>query len=407
MSWRDNLRPASFRGVQFKTRATEISGGKRGQLHEYPQQDIPFFEELGRQGEAFGVDAYVINEAANGFDYMGDRDALLEVVRDKGPGLLVHPYRGEITVQCTNYNVRESTEDGGMAVFALTFVESGVNSFPSPAPRTGALVQTSAAAASTAASSTFAKIFSVLDTIQWIVDDAVQVIGVTSSFLAAAIAAIPVAGDDLATYIRDVRILATDAQALVADPNSLASNVLELVARLSGLPSPATFALLSSLEGLSRYGEDLLDIDETTPNRVRQAQNRRQNVHLVRRAAALEAARAAATIHVASYSDAIALRDRVVAIIDAQADAAGELGDDEAFRALRALAVAVIRDITARGATLSRLTSFTPPATLPVLVIANRIYGDLSHVDEILARNHIRHPGFVPGGRPLEILVAA
>jgi hypothetical protein len=60
----------------------------------------------------------------------------------------------------------------------------------------------------------------------------------------------------------------------------------------------------------------------------------------------------------------------------------------------------MVRDITARGATLARLFSYTPKATEPALVIANRIYGTVdieARTAEIVSRNKVRHPGFCAG----------
>jgi len=65
-----------------------------------------------------------------------------------------------------------------------------------------------------------------------------------------------------------------------------------------------------------------------------------------------------------------------------------------------------VRDITARGADLPRLVAISMPATLPALVVAYLAFGDATRAAEIVARNAIiiRHPGFVPGGIPLEAL---
>jgi len=41
---------------------------------------------------------------------------------------------------------------------------------------------------------------------------------------------------------------------------------------------------------------------------------------------------------------------------------------------------------------------------MPAIVLAYRLYGDAERADEIVARNRVRHPGFVPGGQPLEVL---
>jgi prophage DNA circulation protein len=80
--------------------------------------------------------------------------------------------------------------------------------------------------------------------------------------------------------------------------------------------------------------------------------------------------------------------------------------DDAVYGALADLRGAVVRDIAARGADLARVVRYTPPETLPALVLAHRLYGDAARDGELVARNGIAHPGFVPGGLELEVLTA-
>ena len=44
----EDLRPASFRGVSFQVDVASLSAGRRVQVHEYPQRDQPWVEDLGR-----------------------------------------------------------------------------------------------------------------------------------------------------------------------------------------------------------------------------------------------------------------------------------------------------------------------------------------------------------------------
>ena len=75
-----------------------------------------------------------------------------------------------------------------------------------------------------------------------------------------------------------------------------------------------------------------------------------------------------------------------------------------------ALRRAVTADLTARGGTLARLQTHVPAVTMPALVIAQRLYGDPARMEaraaEIVARNKVPHPGFVPGGAALQVLSA-
>ncbi len=400
MTWQDELRPASFRGVPFQTRSTETSGGKRGQLHEYPQRDLPYFEELGLQGEKFSVDAYVI-----GAEYMRARDALISALRTRGAGTLVHPYRGSIEVVAVDWSIRETTDDGGMAVFSISFVESGTNTFPTATPRTGDLLETAADAASSASAGSFESVFSTSGSVQWVVDDAASLVRSIAESLGASPDGLGDLVGDLASYARTINLLSSDAADLAGDPSSLATRVLGAIGELAGLSGSGS-SVLTVFESLSTFGSSLVPIQQSTPSRERQAANRDALVSLVRRSAAVEAARASGSITVSSYDEAVEVRDRALAVLDQELDAAGEAGDDDAYRALSSLALALVRDFRARGATLSRVAVFTPMQTIPVLLLAQQVYGGIDRVDEIVSRNGIRHPGFAPGGQPLELLVA-
>jgi prophage DNA circulation protein len=111
-------------------------------------------------------------------------------------------------------------------------------------------------------------------------------------------------------------------------------------------------------------------------------------------AAALTAqARIALDVAWDNYTDAAAFRDRFVE----RADRAAAAGDDAEFVALRDLAGAVADDIEARAASLAQLV--TEPIASPVSAfeLAQRLYGDGSRADEILARNDSPHAGFLLG----------
>ena len=73
-------------------------------------------------------------------------------------------------------------------------------------------------------------------------------------------------------------------------------------------------------------------------------------------------------------------------------------------RALGALRLAMVQDVTARGGSMARLFLYRPKAVEPALVLAYRIYGDAGRDAEIVTRNRVARPGFVPAGAPLELL---
>ena len=152
MAWRDNLVPASFRGVRFDVEETEAPiAGRRVAVHEYPGRDVPFVEDLGRQTKSWSIEAYVVGD-----DYADRRDRLIDACDMAGPGELVHPYLGALQVACTSCSVAERTREGRMARFSLSFVEAGENQYPTSATDTGEVVEEAATAGILAAINEFA-----------------------------------------------------------------------------------------------------------------------------------------------------------------------------------------------------------------------------------------------------------
>jgi len=87
----------------------------------------------------------------------------------------------------------------------------------------------------------------------------------------------------------------------------------------------------------------------------------------------------------------------VTAAIDAAAVTAGG-GLDDLFAALRALRIAVVEDLRVRGASLAHVRTFSLPAPLPALSLAQRLYRDAARADELVgeAGDSCVSPLFMP-----------
>lgn len=117
---------------------------------------------------------------------------------------------------------------------------------------------------------------------------------------------------------------------------------------------------------------------------------------LCRRIAVVEACRASASYQPASYDEAAALRAMLCELLDVEIIRAGDEGEDATWRALRRLLAAVVRDLTARGASLAPLVEVRQRRSLPSLVLANRLYQDAEREAELVARVDPRSPLFMP-----------
>lgn len=124
MSWRDRLMPASFRGVQFWVDQAKNPVGQKGQLHEYPQRDLPYFEDLGLQAKIHDLTAFIV-----GLDCLEQRDKLLKAL-EQGSGELVHPWLGRLQVKVGECDMTHTRQDGGLVTFALKFYPDQPVPFP-------------------------------------------------------------------------------------------------------------------------------------------------------------------------------------------------------------------------------------------------------------------------------------
>jgi prophage DNA circulation protein len=119
MSWRDRLRPASFRAVGFYVDAGTKIGGRRGVTFEFPKRDSPLDEDLGRRARRRGISGYLIGD-----DYDREADALEAACETEGAGLLIHPTMGPMRARCETYNRVETKAELRFCRFDMMFVEA-------------------------------------------------------------------------------------------------------------------------------------------------------------------------------------------------------------------------------------------------------------------------------------------
>lgn len=414
MSWRETVTAqsdggkmlrGSLGGASFVVPQAELECGRRTQTHEYPLQDIPWVEDLGRSRRLWRLEVFV--DARYDQDYTTARDALIAVIEKPGPHTLIHPWYGQQRVSLAEpARVRESSREGGRATFNLVLSESGERNYPSSGTDTPTVVQQRADTALQEALSAFSEVFSTDFVPEFVRDGAGEVIASALDEISSAAALVPGLAGGLETLSGIRAIITGGLASLLASPSDLADQLTGAVAALGDIADDPGDALRMQ-QRLWSFGDELLAVPRTTATRVIQSDNQSALAALVRRTAVIEAARSAASIDYEYLQQAVAARDSIADALDAEmewTDAAGNPVDDALYSTLQALRSAVVKDVTVRGANLATLVGYTPLTTLPALVVAHDIYGDATRADDISARNQVRHPGFVPGGTELEVL---
>jgi len=386
MSWRTRFKAkGSFRGVEFVCPSDDMSFGRRIQSHEYPQREIGWAEDLGKKAREYSLSLFVVGD-----NYDKDRDKLIEAFEVPGPGTLVHPRFGKMQVVVDQVRKTESTREGGMCRFDVTFIDAGKATFPSASADTAGVVDDAADKTLADSINDFADNFSVLGQAADYVDGVV---------------------DEVANTFAAVENLIGSVTGPIADairtPGDMAAIITGSMSRISTAIEEPERAL-NGLKALFDAGKNSPSTPSTTSNRQQQAANIEQMHNLTRRAAIAEAARLTSTVSFTSSDDALRWRDNINTAIDEQLDFVSAVSglsiDDNVYQSLVALRAAVTNDLNVRGAKLPQVVDHTPQVVEPALVLAHRLYGDADRAGEIIDRNNIPHPLFVPAGELLEVL---
>lgn len=386
MPWQDELRPASFRRVAFHVDVATTSAGRRLARHEYPQRDTPYLEDMGRKAREYKVEAFLV-----GPEYMAERDALLGAIEEAGPGQLVHPYLGTQLVTVSDFELTESTASGGYAKLVITFVEAGRQQEPKASADTQTVLVHTIDDADTAFETDFAEAFGVADMPEFVATDALDSINSLLAVPGMSLGNLAWVRADPASVL--TALLPENLSASLADPGALARGILSLVHNITNPLALLDFSL------------PLAESPATASRRAINT-NRAALVNLVMAAASSRRIDAIAQAGAETVNDARIARTEIVARTDAVLldEATGQRTAD----AMVQLRTDAIAHFAAMTPTLPRLVSITPQAVRPTVVAAHDFYGDTwldaAREEELISRNAIRHPGFVPAGYPLQVL---
>lgn len=441
MTWRDTYRAATFRGAAFFVESADSSHGRRQAVHEAAQRDIPYTEDLGRKSREFGVTGYLL-----GKDYHLAREELIKACELAGPGVLVHPYRGEMNVICRGLNVSESTAEGGKCLISLTFLEAGEASYPSAKIDTVNAISVKGNQVTETAKTGFLSDFLTTGFPAYVAESAEAGVKEFSELMSSPDFNFTNDIQAASDFFTDVKGIGENAFALIQQPLALANRVTGIVGSIRSAFGSKALGMLMSV--FDKYSGDSAggisaapSIASITPSRKQQIANTGALKSLIRQTALAEASVSAVVTQVTtvtkvptgrpassevisgnapsanlqetstvvtlaptkydSHQDAIAARDELTSRIDAESEVTKR---DEAYVALTDLRTAVVRAVPNPDQALPKLVEYRLRETTPSLLVAYQVYGDASRAEDLVSRNDPRHPGFMVGGRNIEVL---
>lgn len=415
--WRNALQPASFRGVPFGVQAAGDAVGRRTVTHEFVQSDDPYVEDLGSTPRVINLTAFVL-----GRDYMAGRDALQNALDTPGPGTLVHPWYGSITV-CLSApaQISHSAQDGGMVVFTLTFTRVDTPTTPSPVQNPRSLVGQLADAAEFATAALLDARLVIAGYGAWVLEQAANVVD----------ASISQAAEFLGIDPASVSSWADDAKSglylyqSITSPGGFGASFVGL---FQGM------AANLHMENRGRSPYPLFNLTAQTPvytvppvagiSRTLAAHNAMAITDAVRAASAAEAMRHAAQWQPETRTEAGGMRGQIMDAVELVLHNAAHIpsgpgmqpSGDAVYTAYADLRVRALAAVAQNAGTAADVLSVHTLAILPSLFVAHA-HSSAQHFDrttsaarmaeaaaDVVARNSVPHPGFVPAGQTLEVL---
>lgn len=426
MSVIDLFIPAVWRGVPFLVRDSSLGVGRRNAVHTYPYRDDPWPEDMGRAPRVMTLAARLVGD-----DVYIQRALMAAACELEGPGLLIHPTLGPLQCSLVEPVV---FRDKGVAQrevqFELVLMQAGSRLYPSLLLNTQNAIGIAVAAAVLAISDVLVYELSGVTSTAPLIGLGAQNVasawgasaravprdpgGIASEtsglsgyngrydsgMLAVAAAKSATVSSQRAAVVAsrttlDAAVAALTAQALdiLADPASVMAAAADVISAVAAATiSPADRIRL--LAGLAAYQPYIATT--TAPIGADLATVRTATGSALRRHALTGLASAMQAASPDSAQQAQQLLTTFIALIDAEIIVTADNAESAAYAALRALRTAVVADLSARGAKLANIVTYSFNTRLPAIALAWRLYQDTSRTRELIARADAAHPLFMP-----------
>ncbi len=377
-----DFRPASFRGLAFVAQVVEHGGGRITVDHQIVD-GAGWVEDTGRQLRTFSVQAVVTGE-----NYLKDSKALDKALDAPDAGTFVHPWLGSLSVSITSWKARVGGKLGAVE-YSIECKESGKPADTSPVsvPDNKSWADKFRDAVASKFTGDWGAVGNALDTAA----QAVQQVNEAASAVTDAVRAYA-DPSKVGAVLQQVENLTAQAEGLVRMPGNLAASWMGMV---DPLVRAGTLASLRSALAIPMPSSS-----EAPSPSERTQQALAGLVRAVTASAGCQAlVGAVAAGDVQTYDDAVSLLALATSTIETVGQ---EANDPVVYRAALDLRDATDKAVTDLALSLPRVRTWTPPRTMSVLEVCQRVYGSGANAEDVIARNGLVSPGWVTA--PLRLL---
>jgi hypothetical protein len=369
---------ASFKGVTFQCLEVSSEHGRRGAEGEFVFGERTGYIDLGRKIRRYKLSARFVRNS-----HIRDTATIIRACESKGAGILVHPTRGAVRAACTMCSVRDNPiEEQGVSYADLEFVEAeNVSSLFPLSFGFGIDLSGFLNSASLSFVANYNIKSSMFYDVAYLTSRAARAITtIKNEFLKT----IPVAAsseiwkvvgafDDVINNTKNLR----NADAFV---DNLSSGMQLL---FKSAPTQDKYDAFKAIANAHAETSSLLRLAGNTENALN---------GVVRLYSAAYMAKAADESTTPTLGDAIDQIDKILVILEGEADIAKAACENNLFLAISKFKNESKQRLLARAYNLPSLVQYDLGRGLHGLSAAHEIWGDATRVREIEARN----PQFAP-----------
>jgi hypothetical protein len=438
----DDLAPASFRGMQFYVKNDRGSFGRRIVLHEYPMRDDGYNEDMGEKQPKFQATGYVF-----GSDWIGLKNQAAAVARMRGPALLQLPAERPMLVVCNSLEVSRSKDESGYFELNFNFTLASAGPVTFGAGMFEGLIGDLISTFVPLLTSYYDRTIIATGSLDYVIglqesriaqfaDDAIAAVESTATtdarYASAALQGAVTMYQNTATYAQPDEQSMLD---LARQPD--AADVIYKLALSSGFTVTGTEGGITCVNGASavvpimaaiinnigramepddvattmldfsvwKYKEtSLADLPvqyaySTTAANTISPSDRINSINgtafggIVRSLSLMKLAQAVSAKTFRTRFEAIQARANVVELFNAQI---ALFEEDEIVNVLLTARDYAVKSITIKMASLVNVVTISAPGSQPSLYWANRLYQDLGRAEDLIDRNDVAFPAYMP-----------
>ena len=407
MGWRESLREASFDGIRFKVDTAEFVGGWNISTKDIPKKekatkgnsDIDkVFPKLGKSRESktdetslkpkvFNVIMYFVGE-----NYLSERNAILNRFNQGGAGELILPTLGKVKCFIQDFTATFNNQEGGFETISCVFIsrpdeQQVISSVDTETALSGGVLDSILSIGDSFG-------YKVLGVADYVFDEAENIAEKLSGSVFDLVG-LGSANDKVSDYMLKIRSFEADVATIIRTPTRYYEEITELVGGLSGIFDKPASAWEAQKKLFDSFGSDFKPVNQTTPNRVAQANNQDSVEFTVKALSAVEMANAGAGVDFVSVEQSDLIKDQTIEALDSIAlDVADSQQRQELYFAIVDVKDKFINQVEQASENLPQSRDISTQELEPSVVVAYDLYADEERSGEIVERNGVIHPLF-------------